>query len=109
MRHLAGIAFFILASVAFAQKNPLPVAPQSIPPHMLQSLQSRHQSCGRLSDECRAVCEAANALSDSASDLGRCAGRHDYSEDCRRRFRGVRQAFTEYESLVSETNGECSR
>ena len=65
-------------------------------------------SCGKLHGKCRAACDAANQLKDAANDLARCANRHDYSDDCRRRFRDTRDAFDQYESSVSDASGDCS-
>ena len=65
------------------------------------------QSCGRLEGKCRVVCDAANDLESAAKDLAQCASRHDFSNDCRRRFREVKDAAASYESAVSDAAGEC--
>lgn len=59
------------------------------------------------SDECREACDAADNLSSAASDLARCAGASDLSDDCSRQFRDTSDAFSDYESAVSDTDGEC--
>lgn len=65
-------------------------------------------SCGNLNGKCQEVCEAANQLRDAANDLARCASKHDYGNDCRRKFRDTRDAFDQYESSVSSASGDCS-
>ena len=65
-------------------------------------------SCNNLKGKCREVCEAANQLKDAANDLARCANKHDYDDDCRRKFRDTRDAFDQYESSVSNASGDCS-
>lgn len=65
-------------------------------------------SCGNLKGKCQEVCEAANQLKDAANDLAHCANRHDYGDDCRRKFRDTRDSFDQYESSVSNASGDCS-
>lgn len=67
-----------------------------------------HNSCSRLDGECATACNAANALKDAASYLQSCAARHDYAEDCSRKFRDVRHAFDDYETAVSAAAHSCS-
>ncbi len=65
-------------------------------------------SCSKLKGKCLEVCKAANQLKDAANDLAQCASKHEYSDDCRRKFRDTRDAFDHYESSVSNASGDCS-
>ncbi|BEV07752.1 hypothetical protein [Methylophilus sp. DW102] len=65
-------------------------------------------SCGKLHGKCKDVCEAANELKSAADDLSNCAKRHDYSNDCRSKFRETKYKFETYESAVSDASGDCS-
>lgn len=65
-------------------------------------------SCGDLHGKCKDVCEAANELKSAADDLSNCAKRHDYSNDCRSKFRETKYKFESYESAVSDATGDCS-
>lgn len=72
----------------------------------IQRLMNR--SCSKLSGVCKEVCEAANELKDAADELELCANRHDYDDDCHRKFRDTRDAYDHYESAVSNSSGICS-
>ena len=65
------------------------------------------KSCSRSEGKCRVVCDAANDLESAAKDLAQCASRHDFSDDCRRRSREVKNAADSYESAVNDAAGEC--
>ena len=65
-------------------------------------------SCGKLHGKCKDVCEAENELKNAADDLSSCAKRHDYTNDCRRRYRDTKDKFEQYENAVSEASGDCS-
>ena len=56
----------------------------------------------------RIAFEAANELRSAADDLSGCAKRHDYTNDCRSRYRETKYKFEQYESAVSEASGDCS-
>lgn len=65
-------------------------------------------SCGNLHGKCEVVCNAANELESAADDLSSCAKKHDYTNDCRGRYRDVKDKFEEYENAVSEASDDCS-
>lgn len=65
-------------------------------------------SCGKLRGKCKSACEAANELKSAADDLSNCAKKHDYSNDCRRKFRDTKDKFDSYESAVSDASNSCS-
>jgi len=65
-------------------------------------------SCGNLRGKCRDTCEAANELKSAADDLSNCAKRHDYTNDCRSRYRDTKDKFEQYENAVSDASGDCS-
>ena len=65
-------------------------------------------SCGNLHGKCEVVCNAATELESAADNLSNCAKKHDYTNDCRRRYRDVKDKFEEYENAVSEASDDCS-
>jgi hypothetical protein len=69
---------------------------------------SARTSCGDYRGKCADACEAANKLASAASDLERCAKRHNLSDDCSRRFKETKYAFSDYESAISEASGDCN-
>jgi uncharacterized coiled-coil DUF342 family protein len=85
---------------------------ESLTPNEQQQVLSIQQlftnSCGKLYGKCKEVCEAANELKNAADDLSSCAKRHDYSNDCRSKFRETKYKFEEYESAVSDASSDCS-
>lgn len=85
---------------------------ESLTPNEQQQVLSIQQlftnSCGELNGKCKDVCEAANELKSAADDLSNCAKRHDYSNDCRRKFRETKYKFESYESAVSDASSDCS-
>lgn len=52
--------------------------------------------------QCDELEDAASNLESAAQDLLDCARKHDYSEDCSRLAREVRDAADTYESVVSD-------
>lgn len=60
------------------------------------------------SQACRDAYDAKQALADAAADLLYCARRSDYSDDCSREIRVVRDAGDDLENAVSSSDGDCS-
>lgn len=73
----------------------------------LSQYKASHRRCTTRSDKCHTVCEAANRLVDAAQELLACASRHDYSEDCSSASIDARDAHDQYESAVSDADGDC--
>lgn len=65
------------------------------------------KSCGNLREDCERACRAANALKDSSNNLASCANKHDYSEDCQRKFKSVKNDFDSYDQAISQASGRC--
>lgn len=63
--------------------------------------------CPARGEQCEAICDAAAELQSAAEDLAQCARRLDMSNDCSRQFRNVRSAHSDYESAVSDGDGQC--
>jgi hypothetical protein len=90
---------FIIICIVFC--NPFSYAQTTIE-------QSLVHSCGNLHGKCKDVCEAANELKSAADDLSNCAKKHDYSNDCRNRYRDTKDKFEQYENAVSDASDDCS-
>lgn len=65
-------------------------------------------SCYGLHGKCSNVCDAANKLESAANDLARCARIHDFNDDCRRRYKDVRDTHSTYENAISDADGDCN-
>jgi hypothetical protein len=78
---------------------------------IFRRLRSREAESGRSSDcrDARSRAEsAASELAGYARRLQRCAEGQDFTDDCSSEFRRVKNAYSDYESAVSEVSSYCN-
>jgi hypothetical protein len=78
---------------------------------IFRRLRSQRAGSGQSSDcrDARSRAEsAASELADYARRLQGCAEGQDFTDDCSSEFRRVRNAYSDYESAVSEVSSYCN-
>lgn len=56
---------------------------------------------------CNGLCSASNRLKSASFDLYICASKFDFSEDCYRKYKDVRDAHDNYMSILSNAHEYC--